>query len=167
MTWLTIPLDDACNRDEFSCGNDRLDFYLKRQVSQDIKRKLTACFVLPGMDNRLVGYYTLSNDIIPAEQLPELFRKKMPRSYSNLPATLLGRLAVDDRFKGRGYGRLLLIDALRRSSAASSAVGSMAVVVDPISQDAVAFYAGFGFINLPDSGRMFMPMKTITGIIPR
>ena len=165
MTWLTVPLDGTCDREDFSCGNAQLDHYLKRQVSQDIKRKLTACFVLPGQRNKVIGYYTLSSDSIPAEQLPEGFRRKMPPNYVNLPATLLGRLAVDDRFKGRGYGRLLLVDALRRSSEASSAVGSMAVVVDPVDQFAMDFYSGFGFIVLPDSGRMFMPMKTIAGMI--
>ena len=165
MTWLTVLFDGTCDREDFSCGNAQLDLYLKRQVSQDIKRKLTACFVLPAQDNSIIGFYTLSSDSIPAEQLPEGFRKKMPKNYLNLPATLLGRLAVDDRFKGRGYGRLLLVDALKRSSEASAAVGSMAVVVDPLDQNAVDFYSGFGFINLPDSGRMFLPMKTIIGLI--
>jgi predicted GNAT family N-acyltransferase len=103
----------------------------------------------------------LSNDSIPAKHLPEEIRKKMPGVYTNLPTTLLGRLAVDKGETGKGLGKLLLIDALNRSYAISMQVGSMAVIVDPLDLEAEAFYTKYGFIKLPDSGRMFLPMKTI------
>jgi GNAT superfamily N-acetyltransferase len=89
--------------------------------------------------------------------------KKLPLSYKDLPATLLGRLAVDNRYQGQGLGELLLIDALKRSYDTSiTSIGSMAVIVDPIDDDAVKFYKKYGFILLPDSGKMFIAMDTVS-----
>jgi GNAT superfamily N-acetyltransferase len=164
MTYLTIPLSSSHRREDFSCGKDPLDNYLHKQVSQDIKRKLAACFVLPGEKNQMKGYYTLSNDSIPAKYIPDEIRKKMPQAYTNLPTTLLGRLAVDKSELGKGVGKLMLIDALNRAYEISAHVGSMAVIVDPIDSEAEAFYRKYGFIKLPDSGRMFLPMKTIAAL---
>ena len=70
-------------------------------------------------------------------------------------------MAIDANFQGKGVGKLLLIDALRRSYEISKSIGSFAVVVDPIDKDAEQFYAKYGSIKLPDSGKMFLPMNTI------
>ncbi len=89
-------------------------------------------------------------------------QKKMPSSYTVLPTTLLGRLAVDQRFQGKGLGEQLLLDALKRSYDISALeIGSVAIVVDPLDKAGVSFYAQYGFVKLPDRGRMFLPMKTI------
>jgi GNAT superfamily N-acetyltransferase len=163
MNYLTIPLDSSYNKNSFSCGKIALDDYLHKQANQDIKRKLSICFILPDKNNNIKGYYTLSNDIIPQEDLPVEIKKKMPKSYTNLPTTLLGRLAVDKNFRGQGIGELLLLDALKRCyDVSNESIGSMAVVVDPLDEDAVSFYKKYGFVELPDSGRMFLPMKTIS-----
>jgi predicted GNAT family N-acyltransferase len=75
---------------------------------------------------------------------------------------LLGRLAVDQFIAGKGYGRYLLVDALKKSyETGLQAVGSMAVVVDPVDKRSQAFYEKYGFILLPGSGKLFLPMKTI------
>ena len=79
-----------------------------------------------------------------------------------MPVTLLGRFAIDKSSQGKGVGKLLLIDALKRSYFASQSIGSMAVVVDPVDEPAVNFYKRYGFIWLPDSKKMFLPMKTIS-----
>jgi hypothetical protein len=73
----------------------------------------------------------------------------------------MGRLAVDTRFQGIGLGKLLLIDALFRSYEISKSIGSFAVVVDPLNEEAERFYPKYGFILLPDSCKMFLPMKTV------
>ena len=86
--------------------------------------------------------------------------QKIPK-YKDLPVTLLGRLAIDEKFQGQKLGRLLLIDALKRSLDTSKSVASLAVIVDPLDQEASDFYFKYGFILLPDSGRMFLPMATI------
>ncbi|MCB0701429.1 MAG: GNAT family N-acetyltransferase [Candidatus Kapaibacterium sp.] len=165
MKQFTEHLNSNHKKAEFSCGVPMLDDYLRKQANQDIKRNLTACFVLTDESNDLLkGYYTLSNNSIPQNKIPTEFQKKLPKSYTSIPTTLLGRLAVDSRYKGQGLGKLLLVDALYRSYEISSSVGSYAVVVDPIDQSAVEFYSKYGFILLPDSGKMFLPMQTIKSL---
>jgi GNAT superfamily N-acetyltransferase len=73
----------------------------------------------------------------------------------------LGRLAIDKSQQGKGIGKVLLIDALKRSYGISHEIGSFAVVVDPINLEAENFYEKYDFIKLPDSGKMFIAMKTL------
>ena len=108
------------------------------------------------------GYYTLSNGSIPYDDVPESLRKKYPKSYDYIPVTLLGRLAIDLRIKGKGLGGKILVDALKRSLIVSEyELGSVAVIVDPLDKEAEKHYSHFGFIKLPGSGKMFLDMKTI------
>ena len=159
---LTEKLTPSYRKKEFSCGHKILDNYLFRQANQDMKRKLSACFVIAEDKTRLIkGYYTLSNNSIPLDLVPDNFKKKLPESYTSIPTTLLGRLAVDINYQKQGMGKTLLIDALKRSFIASKSIGSFAVVVDPLDENAMSFYYRYGFISLPDSRKMFLPMKTI------
>jgi len=157
----------AYHRKEFDCGNTSLNNYIQTQVSQDVKKKLAACFVLLSSDEITVhGYYTLSNGSIPYESLPEGLRIKYPKSYNYIPVTLLGRLAIDTNVKGKGLGSKILIDALKRCLVVSeNELGSVAVIVDPIDQQAERFYHHFGFVKLPNSGKMFLDMKTIKQLV--
>ena len=162
MSYLTEPLNSFHKKKDFTCGKKLVDDYLHIQAKQDVKRRLAACFILAGNDNIVKGYYTLSSTSVRRESLPENIIKKLPPSYTNLPATLLGRLAINNSFKGQGLGELILMDALKRSYNTSlSSIGSMAVIVDPINEDAVKFYIKYGFIKLPDSGKMFISVDTI------
>lgn len=162
MNYLTEPLHSKHRRKSFLCGKELLDNYLHYQAGQDVKRKLSACFILIDTETELIkGYYTLSNNSIPLHLIPPGFQKKLPVAYSAIPTTLLGRLAIDSRFQGRGIGKILLIDALKRSFETAKIIGSFAVVADPIDVNAVRFYEKYGFITLPDSGKMFLPMKTV------
>jgi GNAT superfamily N-acetyltransferase len=163
MEYVTVPLSPFHKKKDFNCGTELLDNYLHRQANQDVKRNLSACFILADAENNVKGYYTLSNAGIQRDLLPEKLINKLPESYNYLPATLLGRLAVDKSFVGLGIGKLLLIDALKRSFYTSvSSIASMAVIVDPVNQAAIQFYKKYGFILLPDSGKMFLPMMTIS-----
>ena len=165
MSYLTVPLNSSYYREDFHCGRTVLDNYLKKQASQDMKRRLSVCFILPDADNRVKGYYTLSNAGISREIIPTEISKKLPESYISLPVTLLGRLAVDTKYKGTGLGKMLLLDALKRSFDVSTEnIGSFAVIVDPLDSEAVSFYEKYGFITLPDSERMFLPMKTVAAL---
>jgi len=161
MEYLTIPLSSTHKKQAFSCGNDLLDRYLHRQAKQDVNRKLSACFILTDETHQVKGYYTLSSASISREDLPESIIKKLPPSYHNLPVTLMGRLAVSLNFQGQKLGELLLIDALKRSYSVFREIGSMAVVVDPVDESATKFYEKYGFVLLPDSGKLFLAMKTI------
>ena len=162
---LTIaPLQTSHNRKEFYCGKKLLDNYIHFQAKQDVKKKLSVCFVLINKEKKVKGYYTLSNTGISRDSIPVNLAKRFPGSYSHLPATLLGRLAVDESVSGKGYGVSLLMDALKRSYLVSkSEIGSMAVIVDPIDEQSIQFYQKFGFILL-DSGKMFIAMKTISDL---
>ena len=163
MNHLTVPLNSSHNKNEFNCGKSSLNNYIQTQAKQDVKRKLSVCFVLVDSTSIISGYYTLSNTSIKRSLLPIEIIKKFPPAYHDLPATLLGRLAIDDSAKGKGFGKLILMDALKKSFDTSiNSIGSMAVIVDPIDEDAVRFYKKYGFILLPDSGKMFISMETIS-----
>lgn len=153
-------LNKKHNRNDFDCGKELLNHYLKTQAGQDVKRRLAACFVL-AEDHTIQGYYTLSNNSIPLGSFSEEIRKKLPSSYLSVPVTLLGRLAIDRKCQGRGTGKILLIDALKRSYEVSHEIGSFAVVVDPLDHEAEKFYQKYDFIRLPDSGKMFIAIKTL------
>ena len=163
MNQVTELLNSAHKKSEFECGTPMLDNYLHTQAKQDVKRRLSVCFILADEANTVIGYYTLSNASIQREHLSENIIKKLPSSYQSLPVTLLGRLAVDKKHKGKGHGESLLMDALKRCFEISrSSIGSMAVIVDPIDENAQIFYLKYGFIQLPDSGKMFLPMDIIS-----
>jgi ribosomal protein S18 acetylase RimI-like enzyme len=164
MSYITALLSTKHNKEDFTCGKEMLDKYLHTQAKQDVKRKLTACFILSDNEATVKGYYTLSNTSINRDFLPLGIIKKLPPSYQHLPATLLGRLAVDINYKGQGLGTHLLMDALKRSYHNSLQIASMAVIVDPLDDEAIAFYNHFGFIELPDSGKMFIPMAQLESV---
>lgn len=158
-------LDKIHNRNDFDCGNELLNNYLKTQAGQDAKRKLSACFVLTETEtNAIKGFYTLSNNSIPLNSFPTTIIQKLPKSYTSIPTTLLGRLAINKKYQGLGIGKILLIDALKRSFQNAQIIGSFAVVVDPIDENAEAFYTKYDFIKLPDSGKMFIAMKTLNDL---
>jgi len=165
MSFITVPLDSSHKKENFNCGKLLLDAYLHKQAKQDVKRRLSACFILQD-ENEIKGYYTLSTAAVERRLLPQEIIKKLPPSYSDLPAILLGRLAVSKSYQGQGLGELILMDALKRSYFISMQVGSMAVIVDPLDEGAVKFYEKYDFISLPDSGKMFLPMATIATLFP-
>ena len=153
------------DRAVFSCGNDALDTYLKKRASQELKKKIATTFVMVGgQPSEIIGYYTLSATSILLDDLPDKIAKKLPK-YPQVPATLLGRLAIDSRYQGRGYGEILILDALRRSLNAAAVVASYAVVVDAIDERARSLYEQYGFCDFPDRKlRLFLPMKTIADL---
>ncbi len=155
-------LNKKHNLKNVDCGKELLNSYLKNQAGQDVKRKLSACFVLNDVETNIVkGYYTLSNNSIPLVNFSERIQKRLPKSYISIPATLLGRLAIDLKYQGIGIGRILLIDALKRSYGISKEIGSFGVIVDPIDKDAERFYEKYDFIKLPDSRKMFIATQTL------
>ncbi len=159
------PLGKNHDRMVFSCGNDALDTYLKKRASQEAKKNIATPFVMADSQIRtVVGYYTLSATSILLADLPDETARRLPK-YPLVPATLLGRLAIDSRFQGRGYGELLIIDALRRALQAATEVASYAVVVDAIDERARSFYEQYEFCAFPDRKlRLFLPMKTIADL---
>jgi predicted GNAT family N-acyltransferase len=155
------PLGPAHDRAAFSCGVEALDNYLRRQASQDVKKRVAVAFVLTPDGKTVAGYYTLSQYSVELDAIPDRLAAKLPK-YPFVPATLIGRLAVSNEFRGQGLGELLLMDALSRCLSGSKQAASAAVIVDAKDDRAAGFYKKYGFIDLPKTPkRLFLPMATI------
>jgi len=157
----TEPLGNK-ERGQFCCGVGALDRYFHRQVSQDIRRRLAACYVaLCGDSDRVCGFYTLSACHIALPDLPAEMTHKLP-PYPAIPAVRIGRLAVDQDSRGQGLGSAMLADAARR--VIESDIAAFALVVDAKDANAVAFYEHHGFSRLDVEGTartLFIPLKGI------
>lgn len=167
MTCTIERLDKSHQRQEFSCGKKELDNYLKHLVSQDVKRYAANAFVLVQPPSKTVlGFYTLSATAVTLTDIPPAVAAKMAK-YSNVSATLLGRLAVDSIGKGKGLGATLLLDAMLRTyDASSDAVASQALVVDAMDAEAKAFYEKYSFITLNTNPmRLFITMLEIKNLL--
>ena len=161
-----VPLDDSHDRAAFACGVESLDRYFQTQAGQDVRRRANGVFVLtekvqPG---RVLGYYTLCATALPPGDVPEAARKHIPR-YPLVSATLIGRLAVAKDRQGQRLGAVLLADALRRALASAETVGSSMIVVDALNEGAAGFYAAYGFIRLPESQRLVLPMRVVERMV--
>ncbi|MCL2659276.1 MAG: GNAT family N-acetyltransferase [Acidobacteriaceae bacterium] len=154
--------DTRHDRSRFDSGSGPLNRYLCEQAAQDVRRRVTACFVALADGNRIVGYYTLASASLLLADLPVSMAKKLPR-YPTVPAVRMGRLAVDQAFQGRGLGGALLADALDRS--ARSEIAAYALMVDAKDDAAASFYQHHGFIALPDSAlTLFLPLATVRAL---
>jgi len=153
------------DRVKFSCGNDELDTYLKKRAPQEAKKKIAVTFVMADSQaGAVIGFYSLSATSILLSDLPNATARRLPK-YPYVPATLLGRLAVNSRYQGKGFGELLLLNALRRALQAAKEIASYAVVVDAIDERARSFYEQYEFCVFPDQKlRLFLPLKTIADL---
>ena len=147
------------DRAGFCSGVPALDRYLWEQATQDMRRHVTACYVaveVPG--TRIAGYYTLAAASVLLSDLPAPLAKRLPR-YPSVPVARLGRLAVDQAFRGRKLGAALLWDA--GSRALRSEVAAYALVVDAKDEAAEAFYRHHGFVTLGAQPRqLVLPLAT-------
>jgi len=144
-------LDPAHDRTRFRSGVSALDDYLARQAGQDVRRRVSACFLAIDADSgRIAGYYTLAAAGVALTDLPPSFARRLPR-YPSVPVARLGRLAIDTGFRGRKLGAALLADAVTR--AMRSEVAVLALVVDAKDDQAAAFYRHHGFEPLGSAPR--------------
>lgn len=162
----TEPLGPAHDRGVFSCGRLELDLYLRERARQDQERNVSVCWILPARTDRreIAGYYTLAAYSVSPGALPPEVAGKLPR-YPLIPAAILGRLAVSEKYKGQGLGEYLLLDAMQRSLHQSEQLGLFALFVDAKDEQAANFYQRYDFIPLPSQPlRLFLPMKTIADL---
>jgi hypothetical protein len=124
-----------------------------------VRRVVANCFLaLDEKDETILGYYTLAATGVPISHLPETLKKKLPL-YPQLPAALIGRLAVDSRHRGGGIGSVMIFDAAMRSINSDPAVH--ALVVDAKDQSAAEFYRHKSFIAFEaEPMRLFLPLAT-------
>lgn len=158
-------LKKSHDRASFDCGNPDLNRYLREQARQDAEKRVAAPFVLTRPSSaKVLGFYTLSSSVIALDELPSDLMKRLPR-YSQLPVTLLGRLAVDRSVGGQGVGEFLLVDALRRCLETAQNIAAMAVVVDSKDERAAGFYRHFDFLPFQKNPRrLFLPMSHIAKV---
>jgi len=159
------PLGPQHDRAAFTCGEPSLDTYLQRQVSQDIKRDLAACYVLAQQgSSTIVGYYTLSASSVELATLPAELTKKAGR-YQLIPAVLLGRLAVATAYQRQGMSGLLLVAALRRTL--RTGVGVKLMIVDALNESAARFYEHYDFRRFADQPlRLYLSTAAIRTLFP-
>ncbi|MGQ0598946.1 GNAT family N-acetyltransferase [Aquabacterium sp.] len=152
-------LDASLERTGFDSGSQALDRYFREQVSQDVRRRVATCFVALTDDQRVAAYYTLASASVPLTALPVDVVKKLPR-YRAVPVVRMGRLAVDQVFKGQGLGGAMLADALMRVM--RSEIAAYALLVDAKDESAARFYRHHGFIALPESPlTLFLPLASV------
>lgn len=158
------PFDKSKHdRSNFDCGIDALNDYLKTKLGQHSKKSLARGYVLATPDGRIAGYFTLSASRVTVNVVPSGHGSlaKMP-----LPTTLIGRLAVDQPFQGKGLGAALLVHALKIAVEISETIASAAIEVDAKGEASQLFYARYGFKSLLDDRlHMYLPMATARELV--
>lgn len=151
------------DRRQFDCGVAELNAYLRTSLGQHGRRDLTRGYVLGTDSGTIAGYFTLAAGRLQVSVLPEPGRlpTRMP-----LPTTLLGRLAVDRGWQGRGIGGVLLVHALRIAVTGADTIAAAAIEVDAKDDSARSFYGHFGFRSLKDDRlHMVLPMETARTLV--
>ena len=158
---VSVPLDKKRHdRKRFDCGVKVLNNYLQIMANQQSKRDNVRTFVLEDSNNPkfIIGYYSLTMIDIDLSSLPPNLQKKHQNSTS---AGLIARLAVDRRYKGKGFGEWLIVDSLLKLLNASDFVAFPIIVVDA-KDGAVDFYKKFGFIAFFDEEKkLFITVDSV------
>ena len=156
MSIVIEPLGRQHDRTAFACGQPDLDDWFRRRANQDERRNVARVFIAVDSSLGVVGFYSLSSFTLGFTDLPGEIARKLPR-YDAIPAALIGRLARDERVRGKGIGGLLLADAIRRILGVGKTLAVFAIVVEAKDARAVDFYEGFGFCPFPlHPSRLFL-----------
>jgi GNAT superfamily N-acetyltransferase len=156
-------MSSAHDVSRFSSGKPALDDWLRNNAAESEGRTARTNVVCEG--NRVVGYYCISTGSVERGALPS--KMKRARGMPNqIPIAIIGRLARDETYAGRGLGKDLLQDALRRILAASRIIGVRAVLVHALDAAAAKFWTDHEFIECPVGSRtFFLPIETIAGAV--
>jgi GNAT superfamily N-acetyltransferase len=161
-----IPLDGSIHdRRNFDCGDLSLNKFLQEQAQQKAKRFGSKTVVLVHDDDptTILGYHTTLIAHVETAAIPESKLGKDP-----IPMLFLARFAVDQRFQGKGFGRVLLIDVLKKAKAIAEATALFGVVLDTIDDEAERFYLKFEFKALTDRPRhLYLPIGTILQLLDK
>lgn len=142
-----VLLTESHDTTSFDCGEAVLDDWLRNRAWDNLQVAASRTYVTcPANSSQVVGYFALSMGQILAQDVRGSMRRNMPKQ---IPAVTLGRLAIDRAWQGKGLGRALLADVVRRSLRAGAEVSARLVIVHVISPAAEAFYLHHGFTRLP------------------
>jgi GNAT superfamily N-acetyltransferase len=137
---------------EFSCGEPSLDHWLRNRALKNEGMGASRTYVVCG-SGRVVGYYAIAAGAVAHTEAATRVKRNMP---DPVPVVLLGRLAVDSGFQGRGIGADLLGDAVLRTLQFAEIAGVRAILVSAISPSAKSFYESQGFIPSPVDPQILM-----------
>ncbi|MDP9100615.1 MAG: GNAT family N-acetyltransferase [Actinomycetota bacterium] len=158
MRFTSVPLDQAHDTTAFRCGEDSLDSWLVEHAHNDIRRGTARVWIWREATGRVVAYYSLSASKVSREDVPTKMGRGGP---IEIPAVLVGRLALDRSLHGQNLGEVLLADALSRIVDATRTVGARLVVVDALHEKAAVFYERYGFRRVPGSLRLVQKVADI------
>ncbi len=140
----------------FNCSREELDVWLKKKALTSEGKTARTYVVAYG--NRVVGYYTLASGGVGRETIPKPLQRSTPKE---IPLVVLGRLATDRNFEGRGIGSGMLQEAIGRMLNGATEIGIRGLLVHAIDDVAAGFYRKFGFIDCPIGERtLLLPVET-------
>lgn len=167
------PLDPARHdRTAFVSGTDQVDNYLRKTASKLARADNVRAFALLSPGEELIGFYTLNAHSVDYSHLPVSFTRSRP-GHGQIPAAFISMIGVDARFQGKGFGSLLLADALKRIGRAAKDVGITIVLLDILDCGDAAkverrkqLYMRYGFMPLPDVPlRLYLPVAQIHALL--
>ena len=145
----------------FDSGDENLNTYLKKYAGQNELRGFGRTFLL--VDQFLIiGFYTLSTTDVDWLSLPNEEKKKLPKSP--VPCLRIARFAVDRKYQGKGYGKIMMRDIFIKTLAVASVAGVYALIVEP-KEKAISYYTQFGFVKLANVGSYALPVATLKKLI--
>lgn len=148
------PLTASDDVSKFDCGEQSLNNWLNLRATRNQTTGASRTFISVDSEaDTVAGYYCLSASSLHLEDAPTRVSRNMP---DPVPVILIGRLAVDQAFKGRGLGASLLQDALLKGIEASRILGARAFIVDALDSNAERFYEKFGFTLMPPASKRAM-----------
>jgi GNAT superfamily N-acetyltransferase len=151
------PLSGAHVLSGFDSGVPPLDDWLRKRALANHVGGASRVYVVADANQRVLGYYALASGALTLVDAPGSIRRNMP---DPIPMAVLGRLAVDRSWQGKGLGAALLKDAIQRATGASAIMGLRGILVHAISDEAKRFYQTHGFIDSPSQ-----PMTLIMSLL--
>lgn len=154
-------LEKQHDRKSFDCENEHLNYYIKQYALQNQKRDFARNYVIL-VENKVVAYYSLVFGGVVSEEIPQ----EMQVGQYQVPIMLIGRMAVDKHYKGKGLGHAMLQDAAIRAVQTANIAGLKALFVHAKDESAKTFYEHHGFISCPsDPLHLFFPLEVIRKVL--
>lgn len=169
------PFDsDKHDREKFSCGIRQIDNYFRRTANKLAKVENVRLYVMTEPDGTVIGFQAINAHAVSYEELPKKYGRTRP-GHGDIPAAYISMIGRDRRYRGKGYGSDLLVDALKRIARAANEIGIAVVMLDVFdcgdperTRRRKALYEGFGFRPLPcNEFRMFLPLATVRDLLAR
>lgn len=159
-----LSKEHSKRKKDFSCSNEDLNNYLKKQAGQDVKNNLCRCFVLVNKEDNnnngdIIGFFTISLESEYRDNLEGKFKRSIP--YERVGMILIGRMAVATKYEGNRIGEDLILEALNIAVDVYKKVPFKAVVIDPKDNNLVKYYEKLGFTKLDTKMRVMMSIEKI------